>query len=85
MVTTQERHVPAATGTADPTRNRRRPVVLVVDDEPEVLRSIHDLLRIDYQIVTRGSGVEALEYLRTAPDVSAILTDQRIRPGRHRW
>ncbi|AMV40632.1 hybrid sensor histidine kinase/response regulator [Planctomyces sp. SH-PL62] len=80
MVTTQERHVPAATGTADPTRNRRRPVVLVVDDEPEVLRSIHDLLRIDYQIVTRGSGVEALEYLRTAPDVSAILTDQRM-PG----
>nr|WP_303652913.1 hybrid sensor histidine kinase/response regulator [Paludisphaera mucosa] len=70
----------SATGTAEAARARRRPVVLVVDDEPEVLRSVHDLLRIEYQVVTRGGGVEALEYLRTAPEVASILTDQRM-PG----
>ncbi|WP_240911448.1 hybrid sensor histidine kinase/response regulator [Paludisphaera soli] len=84
MVTTRERHdlaaAPGATATAEPPRPRRRPVVLVVDDEPEVLRSVHDLLRIDYQVVTRGGGAEALEYLRQAPDVAAVLTDQRM-PG----
>ena len=26
--------------------------VLVVDDEPDVLRSVYDLLRIDYEVVT---------------------------------
>jgi len=55
-------------------------VVLVVDDEPEVLSSVHDLLRIDYHVVTRGTGAEALDYLRSAPDVAAVLTDQRM-PG----
>ena len=83
MVTTQERQAPApstAAGGADPPRARRRPVVLVVDDEPEVLSSVHDLLRIDYHVVTRGTGAEALDYLRSAPDVAAVLTDQRM-PG----
>jgi len=83
VVTTQERQALAtstAAGAADPPRARRRPVVLVVDDEPEVLSSVHDLLRIDYHVVTRGTGAEALDYLRSAPDVAAVLTDQRM-PG----
>ena len=52
----------------------------MVDDEPEVLRSIHDLLRIEYQVITCQSGPEAIEYLRAAPDVAVILSDQRM-PG----
>ena len=36
------------------TRSHRK--VLVVDDEAEVLRSVHDLLRIDYQVLTCQSG-----------------------------
>jgi signal transduction histidine kinase len=54
--------------------------VLVVDDEPEVLHSIHDLLRMEYQVVTCQSGQEAVEYLKAAPDVAVILSDQRM-PG----
>lgn len=61
-------------------RTRFRPKVLVVDDEAEVLQSIHDLLRIDYQVLTCQSGAEALEHLRAAPDINVLLTDQRM-PG----
>jgi len=61
-------------------RVRSRPKILVVDDEAEVLRSVHDLLRIDYQVITCQSGSEAVEYLKAAPDVAVILSDQRM-PG----
>ena len=54
--------------------------MLVVDDEPEVLSSVHDLLRLDYQVITRGSGAEALEVLRSAEEVHVIMSDQRM-PG----
>ncbi len=54
--------------------------VLVVDDEPDVLRSVHDLLRIDYEVVTCLRASEALDHLKAAPDVAVILSDQRM-PG----
>jgi signal transduction histidine kinase len=59
---------------------RERPSLLVVDDEPEVLRSVHDLLRLDYRVITRGTGAAALEVLRSAEDVHVIMSDQRM-PG----
>jgi len=59
---------------------RRLPVVLVVDDEPSILESVHTLLRRDYRIITRDNGADALDYLRDAPAVAAILADQRM-PG----
>jgi signal transduction histidine kinase len=54
--------------------------VLVVDDEPDVLRSVHDLLRIDYEVVTCQRASEALDHLKAATDVAVILSDQRM-PG----
>ncbi len=63
---------------AEPLRAPRKPVVLVVDDEAEVLKSIHALLRLDYEVVTRQSGAEALAFLEAEPDVAAILSDQRM-------
>ena len=62
----------------EPPRSPRKPLVLVVDDEVEVLRSVHALLRIDYEVVTRQSGAEALAFLDANPDVAAILSDQRM-------
>ncbi len=70
-----------AVGSATPGRTRReRPCLLVVDDEPDVLRSVHDLLRLDYRVLTRGSGAAALEVLRSPEDVQVIMSDQRM-PG----
>ena len=57
---------------------RNRPTLLVVDDEREVLRSVHDLLRLDYRVVTCQRGAEALEVLRSAEPVHVILSDQKM-------
>ena len=54
--------------------------VLVVDDEPDVLRSVYDLLRIDYEVVTCQRASEALDHLEAVTDVAVILSDQRM-PG----
>jgi len=73
----------AATTTAaapDSERGRRLPVVLVVDDEADILRSVHMLLRRDYRVITRDNGADALAFLRDAPTVAAVLADQRM-PG----
>jgi signal transduction histidine kinase len=85
---------PATDGSSVPTRadeapnlvgaghrpRRERPSLLVVDDEPEVLTSIHDLLRLEYRVITRGSGAGALEVLRSAETIHAVMSDQRM-PG----
>ena len=77
-----ERHEfdPARQGSSGMQHTQNRPKLLVVDDEPEVLRSVHDLLRLDYEVLTSGSGVEALETLRADADISVIVSDQRM-PG----
>jgi signal transduction histidine kinase len=54
-----------------------RPILLIVDDEPEVLRSLHDLFRLEYRVLTAERGEEALRLL-TTHDVHVILTDQRM-------
>jgi signal transduction histidine kinase len=52
---------------------------MVVDDEPEVLRSVHDLFRRDYRVLTYTRASEALAALDEV-DVPVVLTDQRM-PG----
>src|SRR5947209_1440197 len=57
-----------------------RPTLLVVDDEPEVLRSVHDLLRLDYKIITCTKGAEAIKILDAPGTIHVIMSDQRM-PG----
>ena len=56
------------------------PVVLVVDDEPEITRSVAELLERDYQVLTACSADEALRLLDERP-VTVVLTDQRMPGG----
>ena len=58
----------------------KRPILLVVDDEPAVLHSVHDLLRLDYQVITRLDGPSALQVLETEPGINVVMSDQRM-PG----
>lgn len=51
--------------------------IMVVDDEPANLRVLERLFRGDYEIVTAGSGAEALRLLQQH-DVALIITDQRM-------
>ena len=55
-----------------------RPTIAIVDDEPDVLRSLHDLFRLEYRVLTFVRPVEALEALATMDDVAVILSDQRM-------
>lgn len=59
----------------------RRPVVLVVDDEPDVLESLGDLIEqgFDYEALKAHSGPEALGILTRRP-VDAVVSDFRM-PG----
>ena len=59
--------------------NANRPTLLVVDDEPEVLRSVHDLFRREFRVLTFEHGGEAIAALETT-DAPVILSDQRM-PG----
>jgi thioredoxin reductase (NADPH) len=69
-------------------RPRRRPAILVVDDEPAVLAAVARDLRREfgerYRIVRAGSGNEALEALqelvRRGEQVGLLVADQRM-PG----
>ena len=65
-----------------------RPALVVVDDDPEVLRAVaRDLRRRygdDYRVVRAGTGAEAVEAVRELTDrgdaVALVLSDQRM-PG----
>jgi len=57
--------------------------VLLVEDEPLVLRSTADLLAEDgYRVLEASSFDEALEQLGTCPDVAALVTDIGIAGDR---
>src|ERR1700734_1116847 len=54
-----------------------KPRVLVVDDEPQILESIHDLLEDDFEVVVSTDATAAVELLRHA-QIAVILADQRM-------
>ncbi|MBM9402660.1 response regulator [Gluconacetobacter azotocaptans] len=55
-----------------------RPVVLLVDDEPEILVALTDLLEDSFTILSTTSPVEALDILARRRDVDVIVSDQRM-------
>jgi signal transduction histidine kinase len=59
--------------------NAERRPLMVVDDEPDVLRTLHDLFRKDYRVLTYTRATEALGALAEV-DVPVVLSDQRM-PG----
>jgi DNA-binding NtrC family response regulator len=53
--------------------------VLCVDDEPNILRSLHWMLHKEFDVMTAPDGLTALEMLRKH-DFDVIVSDQRM-PG----
>jgi len=51
-----------------------RAVVLVVDDNPDVLKYVSDIVRREYDFMTAGSGVEAFDKMKKHPP-DLILCD----------
>jgi diguanylate cyclase (GGDEF)-like protein/PAS domain S-box-containing protein len=52
--------------------------VLLVDDEPQVLVALEDLLSEDFLVLKTASPEEALKVARAEPDIAVIITDQRM-------
>jgi PAS domain S-box-containing protein len=52
--------------------------VLVVDDEPQVLVALEDLLGDKFTVFKTGSAVDALEVMKRERDIAVIITDQRM-------
>lgn len=58
----------------------KRSVVLIVDDEPEILVALTDLLEDTYDVLSASSGERGLALLMEHPDIAVIISDQRM-PG----
>ncbi len=63
----------------NPDTPARKPTLLVVDDEPDVLESLRHLFHRRYRVLCADNGVEALRLVETE-NVHIILSDQRM-PG----
>ena len=51
--------------------------ILVVDDEADVVKSVKDLLRLDYTVYTATRADEARAVLQESP-IHVVMTDQRM-------
>src|SRR5687767_14003199 len=56
---------------------QRRHTVLVVDDEPDVVKSFKDLLRLDYRVLGATSAAEGMKLLQDE-EIHVVMTDQRM-------
>jgi response regulator RpfG family c-di-GMP phosphodiesterase len=54
-----------------------RPLVLIVDDEPQILQSLGDLLRREFRVIATDTPSLALDILDREP-VALVLCDQRM-------
>ena len=57
---------------------RRKPRLLVVDDEPDNLDLLYRTFRREYQVLRAESGRKALEVLEDDGEVAVIISDQRM-------
>jgi PAS domain S-box-containing protein len=52
--------------------------VLLVDDEPQVLVALEDLLSEEFDVLKAQSGEDALRVMRGEPEIAVVITDQRM-------
>lgn len=55
-----------------------KPQVLLVDDEPEILIALEDLLSDQFVVKTAQSGKDALRLMGESEDIAVVVTDQRM-------
>jgi signal transduction histidine kinase len=55
----------------------RRHTILVVDDEPDVVQSVQDLLRLEFHVLGTTRAIEGLRILQEH-EVHIVMTDQRM-------
>ena len=66
----------AGTSTQTPPPQKKRPI-LIVDDETEMLYSLKNLLRREFDVFTAKSGEEGMKILQEH-EIHLVMTDQRM-------
>jgi len=56
---------------------KRRHTILIVDDEPDVVASVKDLLRLEYKVIGATRADEALRVVGN-DHIDVVMTDQRM-------
>jgi signal transduction histidine kinase len=56
---------------------KKRHTVLVVDDEADVVKSVQDLLRMDYRVLGTTRAKDALQIMQNE-EVHVVMSDQRM-------
>jgi len=56
----------------------KKPLILCVDDEPEITKALSFLLEDDFQVMTTNSPIEALKIFKKHPKIKLIISDQRM-------
>ncbi len=64
----------ADAGSADAATADKRPSVMIVDDNPEILKYLGDSLAKNYNVILAANGAKAIEQL-TTEEIDLILTD----------
>ncbi|HWR83847.1 MAG TPA: sigma-54 dependent transcriptional regulator [Candidatus Deferrimicrobium sp.] len=54
------------------------PIILLVDDDPQVLASLTALFSGDYETLTATIGKEAVQQVRQRPDICAVVMDIKM-------
>lgn len=58
-----------------------KPLILIVDDEPDIVEAVEDLLELEgYRCLTTTDPVVAVDLIRDRADLDLVLTDVRM-PG----
>ncbi len=55
-----------------------RASVLLVDDEPQILIALEDLLASEFTVFKSSSGKDALRLVVREPEIAVVVTDQRM-------
>ncbi len=69
--------MPQASSTPHSAASSRKRPILVVDDEPEMLYSLRNLLRREFDVYTANSGEEGIKILQEH-EIHLVMTDQRM-------
>ncbi|MEM9244658.1 MAG: response regulator [Cyanobacteria bacterium P01_F01_bin.153] len=61
-----------------PTSRPKKPTVLVIDDEPDILDLLYRTLHREFRVLRASSGPDALEILAQEDEIAVIVSDQRM-------
>ncbi|WP_072619838.1 response regulator [Spirulina major] len=59
-------------------QQRKKPKILVVDDEPDNLDLLYRTFHREYKVFRADNGPAGLEVLTAEPDIAVIISDQRM-------